>query len=216
MAEITFTAATPYNRPRLDAAGAPITQNGLGDTATEAFFEALLGGRWALEAYYRGLGVVMDYEADELDGVAASPATPALDTVLYHDLIYTTIDTIAGWRRVQRPSLPAQGGTGDWTVATAVPLWFNITITGTITELEVEDIVLLYVQGLGIELGGDEADVDPTALTTLIEAHSSGPTVTVLELSKDSDPTGETITLTFSVGEFPWTTAANIAFTDAD
>jgi hypothetical protein len=206
----------PYNRPRLDAAGAPITLNGLGDVATEPFFEALIGGRWALEAYYRGLGVAMDYEADELDGQAASPATPAIDSVLYHDLTYSTIDTVTNLRRVQRPSLPAQGGTGDWTVATAVPLWFAITITGTITELEVEDIVLLHIYQLGVEIGGDEADVDPTALTTLIEAHSSSPTVTVLELSKDSDPTGETITLTFSVGEFPWTRAANIDFTDAD
>lgn len=205
----------PYNRPRLDAAGAPITLNGLGDTATEPFFEALIGGRWTLEAYYRGLGVVMDYEADELDGQAASPATPAIDTVLYHDLTYSTFDTVTERKRIQRPHLPAQGGTGAFTTATAVPIWFDITITGTITEVEVEDIVLLHVYGLGIEFGGDEADLDPAALTTLIEAHSSSPTVTVLELSKDSDPTGETITLTFSVGEFPWTRAANIAFTDA-
>jgi hypothetical protein len=205
----------PYNRPRLDAAGAPITLNGLGDVATEPFFEALIGGRWALEAYYRGLGVVMDYEADELDGQAASPATPAIDSILYHDLTYSTFDTVTNRHRVQRPYLPAQGGLGEFTVATAVPIWFDITITGTITEVEVEDIVLLHVYQLGIELGGDEADLDPAALSTLIEAHSSSPTVTVFELSKDSDPSGETITLTFSVGEFPWTRAANITFTDA-
>jgi hypothetical protein len=205
----------PYNRPRLDAAGTPITLNGLGDVATEPFFEALIGGRWALEAYYRGLGVVMDYEADELDGVAASPATPAIDSILYHDLTYSTFDTVTERKRIQRPYLPAQGGLGEFTVATAVPIWFDITITGTITEVEVEDIVLLHVYQLGIELGGDEADLDPSALSTLIEAHSSSPTVTVFELSKDSDPSGETITLTFSVGEFPWTRAANITFTDA-
>lgn len=84
---------------------------------------------------------------------------------------------------------------------------FNVAVTGTATEAEVEAIILDYVNTLALG-----ADVDASVMSDAITALATVTTTDTFELSLDADPTGEIIDLTIAAGEVAYTTAAAITY----
>lgn len=87
---------------------------------------------------------------------------------------------------------------------------YNVVITGTAVEADIEAIILDYTNTLALG-----ADVDASVMSDAILALATVATVPTFELSLDADPTGETIDLVIGAAEVAYTTAAAITFTDA-
>lgn len=113
-------------------------------------------------------------------------------------------------------SLQAAGYTSTQAAIHANPnntrklITYNVVITGTAVEADIEAIILDYTNTLALG-----ADVDASVMSDAILALATVTTVPTFELSLDADPTGETIDLVIGAAEIAYTVAASIAFTDA-